>query len=148
MQNLGRVECEQGLRCEIDLRRRCTGDVATDDGLDRQDSCLADEDGAAVELVAVLLHLGGHLVDLARDDMVGDVLGLGRVREVVEEEERELREELALVGNALWTRPGGVSTGRSTERGALRRTFFMMTSNALTRSVATKRRASSTSGIA
>ena len=67
--------------------RERTGDVAADNGLDGEDGRLLDEDGAALELVAVLLDLGGHLVDAGGEDVVRNVLGVGVVGEVVEEEE-------------------------------------------------------------
>ena len=43
----------------------------------------------------------GHVVEVAGDDMVGDVLGVGVVGEVVEEEEGQAGEELALVRDAV-----------------------------------------------
>ena len=78
-----------------------TCDVASDDGFDGEDGGLPDPDGAPLELVPVLVDECGHVVEVAGDDMVGDVLGVGVGGEVVEEEEGQAGEELALVRDAV-----------------------------------------------
>ena len=86
-------------RCAGALVVRCrarTRDVAADDGLDRQDAEPLDEHDAALELVAVLLHDGGHLCEVGGDDVVAD----DRL-EQVEPEEAQLGEDLALARDAL-----------------------------------------------
>ena len=90
-----------------------TRDVAAHDGLDGQDGQTLHEHDAALELIAVALDDGGHLVDVGRDDMVAD-----HVLEQLEPEEAELRQDLALSWHALHNgRASDHDAGRSQEAG-------------------------------
>jgi hypothetical protein len=126
-----------------------TGDIATDDRLDREDAQGMDEHATALELLPVLLDRGGHLIHVRGDKVVGE-----SVLQQVKPKDRYLRQETSLVRDALGepttstvsevmvtpsqhhqpaSRPASQPVNQPT------RTFFMATSNADILSVATKR---------
>lgn len=75
-----------------------TSDISTDDGLDRKDAKLLDEHGASLELRTVLLDLSGHLSKIGGDQVVGQ-----NILEVRKPEDADLRQQLSLVGDALFS---------------------------------------------
>jgi hypothetical protein len=89
------------MMCGVGCQARCslTRDVPPHDGLERYDPGLLHEDGAAIELLAVLAHLLGHLLYARSDDVVRN-----DGSQLVEPEERELREDATFVRDALVTR--------------------------------------------
>ena len=84
-----------------------TGDVTADDGLERDDLGLADEHRAALERRLVFPHLERHRVDVRGDEVRRD-----DVPELLEPEERDLRQDLALVWHALQRRARATETVR------------------------------------
>jgi hypothetical protein len=111
-----------------------TCDISPYNRLEGYDLGLPDEDGAALQLLSVLVHLLPHLLNprsynVIRNDMF----------KLVEPEEREFREDSAFVWDPLAKRGHRVRLGRY-RRGKKMVTFFRMTSYADMRSDATKRR--------
>ncbi len=80
-----------------------TRDISTNDGLERDDLCLFHEHRAPLKRLPVHLDLGGHLADVGGDEVCGNDMP-----ELLEPEERNLREHLALVWYAL-----SIPAGRS-----------------------------------
>ena len=119
---------------------RRTRDVSSHNRLDGQDLRPPNPDRPSDELVLVLMYLLRHLVEVASDDMVRDVLGLGRVGKKVEKEEGERCQQLALVRDTLSLSFTSASLFFAWDRVEL--TFCIVTSNAEMRSVATKSSAS------
>ena len=71
-------------------------EVAAHDALDGQRACLLDEHRAAGEVAGVGSEALGEVRHVGRDHMVGD-----EVRETLEPELRDAREDLALVGDLI-----------------------------------------------
>lgn len=76
-----------------------TCQITSNDRFTFQDFTLFDQDGPTLELITILFNLrgyGSNVLKVGADDMVRD----DRLK-LVEEEDRELRQELALVWNTL-----------------------------------------------
>ena len=71
------------------------GDVAAHHALDREHFGALHQHGASAQLVGILADRRRILVDLGRDQVVGDDIG-----EVIEPEQGNLGQDAALVGNA------------------------------------------------
>ena len=76
-----------------------TGDIAANDGFQRDHFSFLHQHSAPVELTLVLPDLFGHLIDVCSYEMVWE-----DVPQLVEPEKRYFRQDFALVGNTLCSR--------------------------------------------
>lgn len=76
-----------------------TRDISANDGLQWHDLRLLDQHRSPLELILILPHLLGHLVDIRSHDVVRD-----RLSQTAEPEQRYLRQQFALVRDTLETR--------------------------------------------